>query len=347
MVGVIEWRRPKERQTLLYILSGQDDFSLSQSLEEIKKGMGDQELLATNTTVFDGRQVTPDQLRAVCETVPFLSEKRLVIVNGLLGRFEPKSKPSGRRKATSATNRQNGHKSLAACINEVPDSTILVLVDGKLRSSNPLLKALSAKATVKTFPLLRDTELRRWIQRRVREESGSISPQAVNLLARLVGNNLWIMRSEIDKLILFASGRRIEDGDVDRVVSYARQVNVFAMVDAILEFRARLAEQALHQLLERGAPSAYLLVMLSRQVQLIVRAKELRNQRASEAEIQKKLGLTSEFTLHKTLEQAGGHSLERLKEVYHKLLETDLSIKTGKYDGELALSMLIAELCAR
>ncbi len=37
----------------------------------------------------------------------------------------------------------------------------------------------------------------------------------------------------------------------------------------------------------------------------------------------------------------------RLKEVYHRLLEADLSIKTGEFDGELALDLLIAELGQR
>jgi DNA polymerase III delta subunit len=37
--------------------------------------------------------------------------------------------------------------------------------------------------------------------------------------------------------------------------------------------------------------------------------------------------------------------MERLREVYNKLLETDLAIKTGKYDGELALNLLVADLC--
>jgi len=331
----------------LYILWGQDDFSLSQSLEEIKRGIGDQELLSANTTILDGQQTTSDQLRAVTETMPFLSEKRLVIVRGLLGRFEPKTKSGGGKKAASRTNQQNERKSLVAGINGIPDSTILVLVDGKIGSNNPLFKALSAKATVKTFPLLRNTELRRWIQKRVREESASISPQAVGSLTRLVGSNLWIMSSEILKLILFTSGRSIEEEDVDRVVSYTREVSVFAMVDAILESKARLAEQALHQLLERGAAPAYLLVMLSRQARMIVRAKELKRQRKPETEIQNRLGLPSEYALRKTLEQANRYPLERLKELYHKLLETDLSIKTGKYDGELALSMLIVELCQR
>ena len=332
---------------MLYILSGQDDFSLGGSLEEIKRGIGDQALLAANTTILDGQQVTLDQLRAVCETVPFLSERRLVIVNGLLERFEPKSKSSGQKKITPVANQQNEYKLLATYISKIPDSTILVLIDGRLGRNNPLFRALSARAEVKTFPLLRNTELRKWIQRRVIEEGGSISPGAVDLLVKLVGSNLWIMKSEINKLVLFTSGRRIEEEDVKRVVSYAHQANVFAMVDAILEFKAGIAEQSLHQLLEGGAAPAYLLVMLLRQLRMIVRVKELRGQGKPEVEIQNKLGLTSEFALRKTLEQASRYSWERLKEVYHKLLETDLSIKTGKYGGELALNILIAELCQR
>ena len=332
---------------MLYILSGQDDFSLGESLEEIKRGISDQALLAANTTILDGQQVTLDQLRAVCETVPFLSERRLVIVNGLLERFEPKSKSSGQKKITPVANQQNEYKLLATYISKIPDSTILVLIDGRLGRNNPLFRALSARAEVKTFPLLRNTELRKWIQRRVIEEGGSISPGAVDLLVKLVGSNLWIMKSEINKLVLFSSGRRIEEEDVKRVVSYAHQANVFAMVDAILEFKAGIAEQSLHQLLEGGAAPAYLLVMLLRQARMIVRVKELRGQGKPEVEIQNKLGLTSEFALRKTLEQASRYSWERLKEVYHKLLETDLSIKTGKYGGELALDILIAELCQR
>ena len=330
---------------MLYILTGQDDFSRSQALEEIKRGMGDQALLAANTTVLEGQQVTPDQLKAVCETAPFLSERRLVIIEGLLERFEPKSRSSGQKKLAPVTNQQNECKLLTAGISQIPDSTVLVLIDGRLSSKNPLLKALSARAEVKAFPLLKDAGLRRWIQRRVAGEGGSISPAAVDLLAKLVGSNLWIMRSEISKLVLFTSGRRIEEEDVTRVVSYAQEANVFAMVDAILEFKAGIAEQSLHQLLERGAPPAYLLVMLLRQVEMMVRAKELGSQGRSEAEIRDKLGLTSEFALRKTLEQAGRYSIPRLKETYHRLLETDLSIKTGKYGGELALNILIAELC--
>jgi len=332
---------------LLYILLGQDDFSCYQALGKIKTGIGDQTVVATNTTTLDGQQLTLDQLRTVCETVPFLAERRLVIVNGLLERFELKSRPRRQGKTGYTTNQQNEYKSFGSYITQIPDSTILVLIDGRIGSNNPLLRELSAKAEVKSFPLLKNDGLRRWIVQRVKQEGGSISVEAVNLLAKLIGSDLWSIASEINKLALFASDRRIEEEDVKQLVSHAQEANVFAMVDAILESKAGIAEQLMQQLLEGGAAPAYLLVMLSRQVRMIVRAKELRSQRKTEAEIQDKLGLTSEFALRKVLEQADRYPMRHVIEVYHKLLETDLFIKTGQYNGELALNLLIADLCQR
>jgi len=328
---------------LLYILQGEDDFSLTRALDEIKKGLGDPSLLSTTTTLLDGKQVTPGELRTVVETVPFLAENRLVIVEGLLGRFESRNK-TRRKKSSLANGRENDAKSFAAAMADLPPSTVLVLTDGRIKSANPLLKILSG-AKIMSFPLLRGDLLRQWIKQEASAQGADMSPPAVELLARLVGGNLWIMHNEINKLALFASGRRVEVDDISAVVSSAQEANVFAMVDAILDFKAGVAEKLLEQLLQQGASPAYLLVMLSRQVRLVVRAKELRRQRKPDAEIQSRLGLKSEFPFRKTVEQAQRYPLERLKQVYIRLLEADLSIKTGKYDGGLALNLLIADLC--
>lgn len=328
---------------MLYILLGEDDFSITQSLDEIKRGLGDQALLATNTSTFDGQKLSLNELKGVCETAPFLAEKRLVVIQGLLERFESRGRPR-RQKKTANRGGAEGSKSFAAALGNIPESTILVLLDGRIKSTNPLLKLLSSQAEVRSFPVLRDVRLRQWIEREVAEQGATISPQAVDLLARLVGGNLWVMSGEITKLSLFTSGRRIEVEDIKAVVSSAQEANVFAMVDAILDFKAGVAEQLLEQLLNRGASSAYLLTMLSRQARLIVQAKEMRRQRKSEMEIQSRLGLAP-FPLRKTLEQAQRYPLERLKQVYDKLLQTDLYIKRGKFEGGLALNLLIAELC--
>ncbi|MFC1931727.1 hypothetical protein ACFLXJ_05975 [Chloroflexota bacterium] len=91
------------------MLYGEDDFSLHQSLEEIKRDIGDQTTLEANTTVFDGQQVTVDQLSTVCEAMPFLAEKRLVIIQGLLERFEDRGKFGRQKKMLPPARKGTSH----------------------------------------------------------------------------------------------------------------------------------------------------------------------------------------------------------------------------------------------
>jgi len=334
---------------MLYVLFGADDYSVSQSLGEIKRGLGEPSLLSTNTTLLDGKGLTTAQLAEVCNALPFLAPRRLVVVKGLLERFEPK--PGQGRPRKSDTNnkkkdRRGGCKDFAAVVGGFPDSTVLVLVDGEIKNKNPLLKELIAsKAQVKSFPLLKGEKLKQWIGQRVRKEGGNISPAAVGLLAQMVGGNLWVMSGEIAKLVLYASERRIGEEDVKTVVGYSQQANIFNMVDAVLEARAGAAQQAIQQLLQAGMAPSYLLYMLSRQARLLVQVKDMARRGVPQYEIQTRLGLMSDFVWRKTSEQAGRYSLTQLKKLYHCLLEADLSIKTGKYEPELALSILAAELC--
>jgi DNA polymerase-3 subunit delta len=165
------------------------------------------------------------------------------------------------------------------------------------------------------------------------------------LLSRIIGSNLRVMSNEIKKLVLYADGRRIEEADVNKLVAYTQQASVFAMVDAIVEFNLPRAGSLLQQLLQDGESPIGLLAMLNRQMRLIVRARELRNQKIPEAEMRGRLGIGHEFILRKTLEQAQRYTIPRLRQVYEQLLEADIALKTSKYEGDLALTILIAELC--
>ncbi|MFH1647257.1 MAG: DNA polymerase III subunit delta [Chloroflexota bacterium] len=328
------------------MLIGEDDYSIRQALEEIKKGIGDATALMTNTTVLDGRQATPERLRAAADTVPFLAEKRLVIVEGLLERFEPPNR-TVRKKTSRQSENLEACRAIAESAARIPDFTEVVVLGGRVGGTNPMLRALSALTKVKVFPLLKDDSLRRWIEQRVSGAGGAIAQGAVDLLVTFVGRDLWTMASEVDKLAMFAGERRIEEADVREVVSGAREANVFAMIDAIMESRVGRAEELFQQLLREGAAPSQLLAMLARQVRLIFQVKELRGQRVPRNEIQSRLGLKSDFVVRKAWEQGDRYTTSRLREVYHRLLETDLSIKTGKYEGELALNILIAELGQR
>jgi len=330
---------------VLRVFFGVDDFSLRQALEDIKKSIGDPASLLPNTFVFDGRTVSPEQLRNACETVPFLADKRLVVVEGLPERFE--SPKSARGKAPRRVDRLEEIKKFVDIARSLPPFTELVVIGGDVKPSNPLLRELAAVGKIDSFPLLRQPQLDRWIERRVKAAGGSIAPPALAALVKFVGSDLWTMANEIDKLVLFTAGRRIEEADVKAVVSYAREENVFTLVDAVLESRGSLAQETLQQLLRAGAEPIYLLTMIARQARIILLVREMRARGLSRNEIQTKLGLNSDFLIRKAWEQSERYSPARLRELYHRLLETDVSIKTGRLEGEVALDILVAELGQR
>jgi len=327
---------------MLYILYGKDDFSLNQAMGKIKAGLGDREMVATNTTSLEGQHLTLSELRNKCDAAPFLSSHRLVIVDGLLGRFEVKqSKPrSGKGKSRDGLGEWEG---LDSYIKQMPETTVLVLVDEEVKGQNPLLKKLSQLAEVRTFPLLWGRDLKVWIRQRVKAEGGDITPQAVNLLAELIGGDLWAMGGEIQKLLLYSRERPISEDDVRQLVSCIQEANIFALVDAVAEGRTELAQRILHRLYDEGVAPTYILVMITRQFRLIAQAGDL-GKGLSRLQTQDRLGLKSSYGLDKTLSQAKLYDFEGVKRAYDKLLETDLAIKTGKYSDKLALELLVTEL---
>jgi DNA polymerase-3 subunit delta len=326
---------------LLYILYGEDDFSRDEALAEIKEGLGDPSALATNTSVLEGRDITLDQLAATCDTMPFLGPARLVIVRGLLGLFEPPEK--GKRPPRP---KDTGWPSLKDHVAHMPESTMLVLLDAKLKKTNPLLKALAPAATSREFPALKGSNLTSWIHLRAKKCGGAVSPSAARMLAELTGSNLRVLSNEIDKLCLYALGRTVEEDDIAAMVASAREPSVFVMVDALLEGQTTTATRLLHRLEDEGAAPPYLLFMITRQFRQVIQARDLLQGKARASEIGAALGIRG-YALEKTIEQAKGHTMERLEEVYEKLLDTDLSIKTGRYKGsrgELALDLLVSGL---
>ncbi len=326
---------------MLHVLYGQDGFSLTQALDNIKAGLGDQEMMAASTTRLEGRGLTLDELKNNCGALPFLSSHRLVIVDGLLSRFEARQRRprSGKARSESGPGEWAG---LADYIRQMPATTVLVLVDGPVKEGNPLLKQLSPLGEVKVFPLLKGRQLKGWIQQRVREEGGNITPGAVDLLAEFIGGDLWALKGEIQKLLLYSQGRPIHEDDVRQLTTYFQEASIFALVDAVAEGRSEPAQRTLHRLYDDGIEPMHILAMIHRQFRLIALAKDL-EPGLSRLQIQERLGLTG-YPLDKTLRQARLYDLAGVRRAYDRLIQTDLAIKTGKYGDKLALELLVTEL---
>lgn len=332
---------------MFYILCGEDDFSVWQALEEIKSGFDDPQMLAADTVRLDGQSLTINELRNNCNTVPFLSQYRLVIVDGLLKRFEamPGKSRSGKRRAKSGTSTGIGEwYDLPIVVEQMPHSTVLVIVDGRIENTNPLLKMVSPTARVRVFHRMKGEPLVGWIRQQVAKQGSDITPQAVRLLCQLVGGNLWAMGNEVSKLVLYAQRQPITEGEVRELSSYAHEVNVFVLVDAVLEGRTAKAQELLYRLRQEGYSAGYVLAMIARQFRLMALAHELTSG-PSRRQGLGELAALSDYALQKTTQQASLYDPDRLRQAYHKLAETDMAIKTGRWDEPLALELLVADLC--
>jgi len=331
---------------MIHLLHGEDDFSLREELATLRSQLDVDGMLASNTSPLDGRTLKPGDLMGVCATVPFLGNQRLVVVEGLLGRFESQRSSGKRREGRGSRESIEPWKGLAAALAEMPESTVLVFVDGELSASNPLLRLLAPVAEVREFEPPRQRAVPDWIRARADNTELSISPRAVSLLAELVGNDLRMLSQEMEKLGVYAGGRQIEEEDVNELVASAREASVLAMVDAVVEGRSGQAVRLVEQLRDEGASSTLALNMITRQYRNLILAKELMLAHLSPAEIGQRLGIRSDFALRKVLEQSRRYSLPQLETAFARLLEADAAIKRGIYDEDLAVDILLDDLAS-
>ena len=333
---------------MFYIIYGDDNYRCHQALTEIKAGLGTADMVSMNTSTLDGRKLTVRELSDVCNVVPFMALNRLIIVEGLLKRFQ-----AGEKQTRSGANNGNGDQPLkewqnvTGFIKTMPSTTTLVLFEADIdsRASNPLLKALSPAAD-RVFQLneIKGKELVSWIKEYMIKNGGKISTGAVNLLADYIGGDLWLLTGELNKLMTYCGGREINDKDVREISSFAREDNIFALVDSVLDGRVKEAQTMLHRMLRYGVAPQQILAMIERQLSIILQVKELSNEMPQQ-EIKQKLGLHPKYPLDKTIKQARNFSIQRLRNAFHCLLDTDVAIKTGKYEDDLSLDLMVIELC--
>jgi DNA polymerase-3 subunit delta len=322
---------------MFYLFHGEDEFSRAEAVQSLKQRMGsDPAMTDLNTTVLDGSKITLGELRHACDTIPFMADRRLVIVEELLGALSARGEQASKKVLDE----------LVAYLPHLSPTTRLVFVENRrILQNHPVYQlALTEECGhVQEFVPPKKGALLRWIAKRAERHGGQITSGATGELAAFVGNDLRLLDKEIAKLVAYAGSERpISLDDVHLLVSYAQEANVFHMVDALGRRDGRTAMRLLHQLLQNQPPLA-LLGMIVRQFRILVQVKELGEQGLGPREIAEKLRLHS-FVVEKGSRQARNFSMAQLETVYDKLVETDVAIKTGQEDPVLALDLLVAGL---
>jgi DNA polymerase-3 subunit delta len=335
---------------VLYVFHGDDEFRAHEALRELRKQLDRDGNLAHNTVQFDEQEVrslTPAALRAACHTASFFAETRLVVIEGLLKKLSGGGRRRGRRGRAAGAVEASGPPAEADEFLDVlatlPGSTTVALLD---ESAAGMLDALPEGAAVRAFAKFkRMDELRGWAAERAKASGANFASGAFERLLMLIdGAHTGEMAGEIDKLVTYAAGRPITAEDVDELVSGARNYMPWDLTDAVIEGRADKALGVLRRMDIKDQPPQVLMFMLIRQYRQIILAQALLREGFSQAQIGEQLGIRSQYPLEKVVGQASRYPAEALETAYRRLLECDVSVKTGVMDIDAALEVLIVAL---
>ncbi|MBI2723898.1 MAG: DNA polymerase III subunit delta [Chloroflexi bacterium] len=334
---------------MIHLLFGKDDYQVRLAAQAVRTSLAEgDDMLASNTTVLDGRGLAPDELLAHATAAPFLSANRLVIVEGLLRALgEVRGGRRGKRK-TPAEDPLEPWRQAAARLADpatMPPTTTVIFIEGELTPKNPALPIFRPIAKTRELSPLQGGALLSWIRDEAKSLDVDIADAAVKALAESVGPDLWTAQNELRKLGVYAQGARVDRDTVLALVPAAEEARLWDLTDAIVARDERKALSSLRKLLTAGEAPQMLMFMVARQFRQLVQVKDLRDQRMGAGDIARITGIYP-GRVDPVSGQAARYTWLSLRAAYIRLIEADLSVKRGLQDDESALQLLIHELCA-
>jgi len=315
---------------MLILLYGEDTFRSKEKLKKLKAKFAQQDSSGMNLQEINGKRAELADIKKAVQSVPFLGDKRLVIIEKLLA---------------------EGNKDLLSKIAELikeglpASSAVIFWEEGKPDKRTKLFKLLNKQGQTEELTPLSGTTLNKWITDHVTAAQGKINSEATNKLAAYVGTDLWQMSQEIDKLVSYkGEGKEIEAEDVDTLVKAKLDTNIFSFIDAIGYQDKTKALKLLHDQLASGEHALYLLTMITYQFRNLLVVKELLENGTNPYQISKEAKMHP-FVAKKTTEQAANFDFSELRAIYKKLLDLDTALKTSKIEPTLGLDLLVVGLC--
>ena len=212
-------------------------------------------------------------------------------------------------------------------------------VDQRLK----IFKVLTKEGKSQEFKLLDGKGLRNWVQKELEAQNQKINIDALNFLLSYTGNDLWQLSNEIKKLADFKNGLAIKKEDVELLVKPKIENDIFKTIDSLAIKDKKQALNFLQKHLDGGDSPLYLLSMIGYQFKNLLIVKELAQKGLMYTSIVKKSGLHP-FVVKKNYFQCNQFSFQELKDIYYKIFQADLDIKTGKIEAETALNLLISQI---
>jgi len=293
-------------------------------------------LEALNITIFSDKNPDMSEILATCETLPLMSEKRIVIVreSALIGNISDK-------KAIDH---------FAAYLERPSPTTLLIIYWGQPDKRKKIYKSIQKNGEIIQYEKLDARDLENWIARRLKIAQKKMARRELELFIQRClyltneNKNMEMVDHDLNKLIDYVGDRlEITSEDILLIMPQSIEDGVFKMIDYAMAGKKAQALNMLAQFYQEGESPFGVFSLLLRQIRMLLMVKihAQRGQQAKEIASQMKL---APFIVNKILKNGRNYPIDNLWKLMVIGAELDAQMKKGEIDQNFGLELFLMKI---
>jgi len=333
----LEKKIKKQELDNCYIFCGSDEKLIKDHVQFITNNVLSKDFMDLNYSKFDGSKTGFETISDACETMPFMSDKKVVVVY----RAAFLDDSSGTKNAGDLKNKN------FAMLNEYLDNPsphcILVIYytfssDREKPSSK--IKKLDRKSCVIKVDKLKGESLQKKCRGLFEGAGAKIGKSELTLFCGQIDSNMDIISNEIEKLVSFTDGREITKEDILLMTPQKSENDIFNLVDYLSQKNIKRALDILNELIYKGEKIPFILFMIGRQFNLLFNLKlGIDNGKSKEI-------LSNELKLHpyiceKMITQSMKYTMNALKRNIELCVNTEKILKSTSTDDKINIEVFM------
>lgn len=303
-----------------YLLCGEEDYLKKNYKHQMTKATSGDDTM--NSHFYEGKGVNIKEIIDLSETMPFLAEHRLIVLE-------------------DTELFKSGGDELAEYLKEVPETTVFLFVESNIDKRSKLYKAVKSVGYICEMNRQTEESLAMWAARIFAESNKKITKNDMMYLLSKVGTDMEALSTEIEKLISYALKKDVvTKSDIDAVCTTQISVKIFDMIDAISAKNQKKTLDSYYELIAAKEPPMRILYMITRQFNLMLQAKELSGRGMVKDQVAKAMGVQG-FIAGKSIQQAKNFTMPELKAGLAESVKIEQMIKSGQMDENIGVEMLL------
>jgi DNA polymerase-3 subunit delta len=305
----------------IYFLTGSDRPKIVRAVRRLRSRFPEE-----SVEVLTAPPATGEEAVAACNALGLFSDGgRLVIVEGV------------------ETWKAADVEAVAAYVEDVSPGAVLALVALTPAKSGAIADLVAERGTVLAFDVPRPKSPSAWVAREFKRLGVEVDSDAARALVEIVGDDVLMLASEIEKIATWASGCPVGVREIEMLAVPARETEAWALTDAwgARDLAATLA--TCEASLAKREPFS-LAVALASHVARVRAAQSLAEEGLGTREIAKRLGV-KDYPARKAVAHSEHYSREELDAAIDRLAELDAAIKgNSRLSSELELERALADV---